>query len=168
MPDWGLAVMYWLHMLATIAWLGSLFALGLMVIPAARRTLPDSMYAAFLGRIQISIQRVGWLSLAVLIATGMFQMSAHPAYEGFLSVNNPWAMAIFAKHAVIGLMVVSSAYVTWVLTPALHRMSFVQAAGGDVDPIERAGLLRRERVALRVNLVLSVIIILLTALARVS
>lgn len=168
MPDWPLAVAYWLHMLATIAWLGGLAALALFVIPAARKSLHDDTYADFLGRVQVKLQRIGWLSLAVLTGTGMFQMSEHPAYEGFLAVNNPWAAAILAKHAVIGLMVASSVYVTWGLTPRLRRLAIMRAAGKEIDPSQQSALQRKETLALRINLGLSVIILLLTALARVS
>ncbi len=168
MPDWSLAVAYWLHMLATIVWLGGLVALALFVIPAARTSLPDNTYADFLSRVQLKLQRIGWFSLAVLTGTGMFQMSEHPAYEGFLAVNNSWAVAIFAKHAVIGLMVASSIYVTWGLTPRLRRLAILQAAGKEVNPSEQAALQRKEALALKINLGLSVIILLLTALARVS
>ena len=71
-------------MLATVAWFGGLASLAIFVIPSARSTLERRQYAQFLGKVQGRIQQVGWFSLAVLTGTGMFQMSAHPAYEGFL------------------------------------------------------------------------------------
>lgn len=161
-----LAVAYWLHMLATVAWLGGLAGMALFVLPAARKTLDPAAYSMFLGHIQPRLQNVAWFSLALLSVTGLFQMSANPSYEGFLAVNNTWAMAILVKHLVIGLMVLTSAYVTWGLLPVIKRTAMLRAAGGTVDPAEAARLEKRELLLLNVNLVLSVVVLLLTALAR--
>ena len=139
-----LAVIYWLHMLATVIWIGGLAALALIVIPAARRTLDADPYAAFLGRVQERLQQVGWLSLLVLGATGMFQMSVNPNYGGFLAIDNRWAAAILLKHAAIGLMVIVSAYSTWGLLPQLRRMALMRAAGKSLDERVTKQLLARE------------------------
>ncbi len=148
----GLSLAYWLHMLATVAWIGGLVALSLFVIPAARRTLEGEAYARFLGNVLGKLQRIGWLSLTVLVGTGLFQLAAHPSYEGFLAVTSPWAMAIFAKHMVIGGMVISSAYITWVLNPRLQRLALLQTAGKEIDRSQMDDLRRREALALRINI----------------
>lgn len=165
-PNFGLALAYWLHIIATVVWIGGIMSLSLLVIPAARRTLEPNAYAALFGRLQAGLQRIGWLSLAVLFATGMFQMSAHPSYEGLLALTNSWAVAIFAKHIVVGLMVVVSASITWGLMPSLSRMNFQLTAGLTVDEEKKAKLLRREKAALNFNMILSIAVLLLTAIAR--
>jgi uncharacterized membrane protein len=163
----ALAAAYWLHMLATVSWIGGLVSLALIVIPAAQRTLDAGAYAQFLGRVQERLQQVGWMSLMVLGATGMFQMSANPNYGGFLAIENRWATAILAKHAAVLLMVVVSAYVTWGLFPQLKRTAILRAAKKPVDEDAEKQLLARERLMLRLNLVLAVIVLALTAWARV-
>lgn len=165
-PNFALALAYWLHIIATVLWIGGIMTLTVLVIPAARRTLDAKAYAALFGRLQEGLQRIGWLSLAVLIATGMFQMSAHPAYGGLLALTNSWAVVIFAKHVVVGLMVLVSAYITWGLMPSLRRVNFQLAAGVEVDEKKKIALLRREKIALNLSLILSVLVLLLTALAR--
>lgn len=164
----GLTVMYWLHMLATVAWIGGLVALSLFVIPSARQSLDADAYARFLGGVQTRLQRIGWFSLAILIGTGLFQLSAHPSYQGFLVVDSPWAAAIFVKHLVIGGMVLSSAYITWGLTPKLQRLALLQAAGRQSDPANAGRLRRQETLFFRLNLGLSVLVLLLTAFARAA
>ena len=104
-----LTLLYWLHMLATVAWLGSLSGLALIFLPAARKSLDLPTYALLLGRIQPRVQQIGWLSLVILGATGMFQMSANPNYHGFLSIDTPWAKAILTKHLAVLVMVALSA-----------------------------------------------------------
>lgn len=165
-PVWALAVAYWLHMLATVVWIGGLAALALIVLPAARRAMAGEVYAAFLAQVDRRLQNVGWFSLAVLGLTGLFQMSSSPFYEGFLAIDNTWSAAILAKHLVIGVMVVFSAYVTWGINPAMQRLALKRAAGREVNPAEGQRLQRREETLLRLNLLVSVIVLALTAVAR--
>lgn len=168
LPDFGLALAYWLHIVATVTWIGGLIALSVLVIPDARRTLQPGDYAALLDRLQAGLQRIGWLSLAVLIATGMFQMSAHPAYEGFLALSNAWSVAILIKHILIGLMVLTGAYLTWGIMPSLRRMALLRATGQNLDAAKDLALHKRESRVLTINLVLSVVVLLLTAIARAA
>ncbi len=160
-----LTVFYWLHMLATVAWIGGLATLALLVLPAARKTLSGKAYSDFISQITRRLQLIGWLSLMVLVATGLFQMSASTSYQGFLAITNPWAVAILLKHMVIVLMVIASAYLTWFLTPALERLALLQAHGKGSPP-ELAGLQQREELLVRINLGISILVLLLTAWAR--
>lgn len=168
LPDWGLAFAYWLHMLATVTWLGGLAALAILVIPNARKTLSAENYTLFLEKVQSRLQQVGWFSLVVLTGTGMFQMSAHPAYEGFLAIENSWSVAILAKHGVVVLMIAVSAYNTWGLTPALRRLALMRTAGKELQPETTARLQKQEDFLLMLNGILSVVVLLLTAVARAS
>jgi uncharacterized membrane protein len=165
-PAWALSLAYWLHMLATIAWIGGLAAVVLLLLPAARQNLAPAGFADLLARIQRRLDPLGWLSAAVLTGTGLFQMSASPHYPGFLNIANRWAAAILAKHLVFFAMVALSAYLTWGLLPALRRAALLQASGRPAPDL--AALERRQLALLRLNLLLGVIVLALTALARAS
>jgi uncharacterized membrane protein len=167
-PGWVLFIAYWLHMLATIAWLGGLSAMLFLVLPAVRRSLTPESRSTFLNQLQNQLNRLGWICLMVLAATGMFQMSSNPNYQGFLAIENSWAVAIFIKHIVIGLMVLVSAYLTWGLLPSLNRLAFKRAAGKAVDAEMAARLEKRERLILWISLGLAVVVLALTAWARVA
>ena len=165
-PAWALTLSYWLHMLATVIWIGGLAALALLVFPAARKSLDPPAYAALLDRLQRRFDPLAWLSLALLVATGLFQMSANPNYKGFLTIANRWALAILVKHLVFLAMTLVSAYLTWGVLPNLQRMALRRARG-----LEAAGeesLQSREVRLLRLNLVLGVLVLALTAIARAS
>ncbi len=165
-PPLVLTIVYWLHMLATVVWIGGLAAITLMVLPAAQRSLDAKGYSALLSNLVDRVQQLGWFCLAVLIVTGMFQMSSNPNYTGFLAITNNWAVAILTKHLVIGLMIVVSGYITWGLLPQMKRAALMRAAGRSVDEAKTSAMERREVWMLRLNLVLSVIVLLLTAWAR--
>lgn len=163
-----LTLLYWLHMLATVVWLGGLAALAILVIPVARKHLDAAAYTTLLEKIQPRLNQVGWLSLLVLGATGMFQMSANPNYTGFLAIDSPWAVAIFSKHLAVLVMVILSIYSTWGLLPALRHLAWLRSAGKQASPAETLRLARRERLLLTLNLILSVTVLALTAWARAS
>ncbi len=153
-------------MLATVVWIGSLAALSLLILPVARRTLDRAAFSAFLGGLQQRLDPLAWMSLVVLLGTGMFQMSANPNYSGFLAIRGQWAIAILTKHLLFLGMMALSAYVTWGLLPELRRNALRQASGQAAPGAEK--LVQRELTLMRVNLILGVIILLLTAIARAA
>ena len=165
-PYWALSLAFWLHLLATVAWIGGLVALVILVLPAARKSLEPETYARFLEQLQRRLDPLGWLSLAVLLATGLFQMSANPNYAGFLSISNRWAASMLLKHILFIGMIGVSAYLTWGILPALRRIALMRVKGIDAQAAEK--LLNRETQLLRINLVLGVLILGLTALARAA
>ncbi|MGW8250706.1 MAG: CopD family protein [Anaerolineales bacterium] len=163
---WALTLTYWLHMLATVVWVGGLATVVLLVLPAARRSLDSSAYAQLLASVQRRLDPLGWISLLVLAGTGLFQMSASPNYQGFLAINNRWATAILVKHLVFFVMIGVSAYLTWGLLPRLQRIALRQAHGLEASEAEK--LQRQEVMLLRLNLALGALVLALTAVARVS
>jgi uncharacterized membrane protein len=165
-PYWALSLAFWLHMVATVAWIGGLVALVVLVLPIARRVMEDENYALFLEQIQRRLDPVGWLSLAVLLASGLFQLSANPNYKGFLNISNRWAISILIKHLLFLGMIAVSAYLTWRVLPSLRRIALLRAKGMETEDADR--LQRREVLLLRINLILGVLILGLTALARAS
>jgi uncharacterized membrane protein len=165
-PYWALSLAFWLHMLATVAWIGGLVALVIIVLPAARRSLTPDSYARLLEQIQRRLDPLAWLSLAVLLVTGLFQLSANPNYEGFLNFSNRWAISILIKHILFIGMIGISAYLTWGILPSLRRIAMLQAKGMETEDVEN--LQKREAFLLRINLILGLLILGFTALARAS
>jgi uncharacterized membrane protein len=153
-------------MLATVVWIGGLAALALFVLPAARSALAPEAFAAFLNKLQTRFDPLAWFSLALLAGTGMFQMSASPHYEGLLAITNAWAYAILVKHLLFFGMAGLSAYLTWGLLPSLRRLAIKQANGLEINPIEAARLETRQMRLMQLNLVLGVLVLFLTAIAR--
>lgn len=163
---WALSLTYWLHMIATVVWIGSLATLSILFLPVARQTLDPQIYTKLLSGIQRRLNPLGWISLLILVGTGMFQMSANANYQGFLNLNNGWAVAILLKHIVFTAMIGISAYLTWGLLPKLERAALRQAHGQDTPEANR--LHQQETLLLRLNLILAAVVLALTALARAS
>lgn len=165
-PSWAIALTFWLHMLATVAWVGSLTAIAVLVLPAMRRTLAPDTQLVFLEAMQKRLEPVAWFSITLLFLTGMFQMSVNPNYDGFVSTSTQWSVAILAKHILGIVMVVVSAIQTWEVIPAIRRAILLSKKTDNLEQLE--ALRRREVILLRINFGLSLLVLLATAFARAS
>lgn len=156
----ALTIAFWLHMAATIVWIGGLFYMAVIVNPALER-LPEQR-----GRLAEDMRRrfqpLAWLSLFVLIGTGSLQMSGNPNYDGLFAFSNPWSRSILAKHIAIGVMVLVAAYQTWVLNPRLSRLALKQEVGASDQVANELSRLNR------VSLAFGILVLGLTALARTA
>jgi uncharacterized membrane protein len=165
-PQLALTISFWLHLLATVAWVGGQAVTALVVIPLSRRTLDQKMHHKMLAGLSRRLGGIGWLSLMVLLGTGLFQMAASENYAGFLSASTPWGLAILLKHVAFISIIGLSAWQTWELWPRLERVALLQARGRSSAEEEDA-LRRRETAIMRGNAALSAVVLLLTAVARV-
>ncbi|HUG34983.1 MAG TPA: CopD family protein [Anaerolineales bacterium] len=165
-PIWALALVYWLHFLATVVWVGSLAAIALLILPAMKRALEPDAQLVLIEAIQKRLEPIAWFSISLLILTGLFQMSVNPHYDGFLSTSTQWSLAILAKHLLGMIMVAVSAIQTWEVIPAIRRAIMASKKTGTSDNL--ASLQRREVRLLWINFLLSVLILGATAVARAS
>ena len=165
-PTWALALTYWLHLIATVVWVGSLAAVSILILPAMKRTLDSERQLVFIEAMQRRLEPIAWFSISLLVATGLFQMSVNPHYDGFISTSTQWSLAILIKHIFVIIMVVVSATQTWEVIPAIRRAIVRSKKSDNADEIE--SLRRREVFLLRLNFGLSLLILLATAFASAS
>jgi uncharacterized membrane protein len=165
-PAWALALTYWLHLLATVTWVGSLAGVSFLVLPAMKRALEPETQLVFIEAMQKRLEPIAWFSMSLLVLTGLFQISVNPHYDGFLSVSTQWSLAILTKHLLGIVMVVVSAIQTWEVIPAIRRAIVRSKKSRNAEELD--GLRRREVFLLRMNFGLSVLILLATAFARAS
>jgi uncharacterized membrane protein len=171
MIQWLLALSFFLHLVATIVWLGGLALMTIVVWPEARtfigRQDQQGVVLSYLDRLRKRFYPLANLSLIVLLATGLFQMDKNPHYDGLLQLTNDWTRAILLKHvAVLGMLVIG-AIMQWGVLPALERTSLLAQRGEEAEKsaedLER--LRKRERQLTMINLVLGMLVLLFTAMA---
>jgi len=165
-PSWALALVFWIHMLATVTWIGGIVAISILVLPAARRTLKPVDQLAFLDAMQKRLEPLAWFSITALVATGLFQLSANPHYNGFFDTSTQWSLAILIKHTLGLIMGAVTAVQTWEVLPAIRRTLMRREKGATEEEI--IALQKREERLLKANLILSVLILGATALARAA
>ena len=149
--------------MATIVWIGGLVVLSVMVLPEARRVLgTNPEFYTLLTRLRRRFFPMSNLSLAVLVVTGLIQMSGDPHYEGLLKVTNDWARALLFKHIAILGMFVCGLILQYQVVPELERATLlVEHHKGDPAELER---LRRSEARLTwINVGLGVLVLGFTA-----
>src|SRR6187549_2402877 len=94
-----LAISLFFHLMSTVIWIGGLVILSILVFPEARRALENqpALYT-LLSRIRKRFTPLSNLALAVLIVTGLTQMSLDSNYEGILQITNTWSVVLLLKH----------------------------------------------------------------------
>ena len=136
-----------------------------MVLPEARRVLgTNPAFYTLLTRLRRRFLPLSNLSLAVLVVTGLIQMSGDPHYDGVLQFTNDWTRAILLKHIAVAGMFVCGL--------ALQYQCRARAGTGDAagehhkgDPAELERLRRREARLTWINVVLGVLVLGFTAWA---
>lgn len=162
---WLLAISYWIHLLATIVWLGGIVVMVFIAWPAHQQgSLANNQW--------FNLQRrsLPWInaSLVILLITGFYQMTSDPNYTGFLSIDSTWAWAILLKHVAYGLMVIITVTAQAYLYPAMSRLSLLAEKKPDLAAAEGEKLQRQEIRLLRLNLICAVLVLLFTAIATAA
>ena len=164
-PSWAIALTFWLHLSATVAWIGSILATSILFLPAARKVLKPIDHLALIEAMQTRLEPISWFCMSLLLLTGLFQMSVNPHYDGFVSISTQWSLAILIKHILGIFMVVASAVQTWEVIPAIRRTLMKKDKANEGQVIQ---LQKRETLLLRINFGLSILILLATSFARAS
>jgi uncharacterized membrane protein len=161
-PFWILTLSQWLHLLATVVWLGGLTLMALVAWPAVRKHVLDAGQWA-----QLQQRFTPWANLSVVILwiTGFLQMTADSNYEGFLAISTLWAQAILVKHlAVIGMMVFGL-YLQWRVQPALARLALLEKKQPAMVEDERQRLAGQENKLVVLSLICAAAVLFCTAVA---
>lgn len=159
---WLLATSYWIHLLATIVWLGGIVMMVFIAWPALQQgSLGSNQWLAIQRRF------MPWtnVSLVVLLVTGFYQMTSDPNYTGFLSIDSTWAWAILLKHLAYGAMVVITVFIQVYVYPAMSRLSLLAEKKPELAQVEQGKLQRQEVRLLQLNLLCAVLVLLFTAVA---
>ena len=163
--DFIISLSFFFHLIATVAWIGGLVTLALVMQPVLSQTVTDVKERARLSAaVQKRFQPIANLSLIVLILTGMVQTFTNRFYKGFLQFDNTWAQAILFKHLAIVGMIILAGIITFSVQPALQRNALL-VANGVADEAQSARLQQQQVRLTRINLVLSGLVLLFTAIA---
>jgi len=163
--DFIISLSFFFHLIATVAWIGGLVTLALVMQPVLSQTVTDVKERARLSAaVQKRFQPIANLSLIVLILTGMVQTFTNRFYKGFLQFDNTWAQAILLKHIAILGMVLLAGIITFSVQPALRRNALL-VANGVADEAQSTRLQHQQIRLTRVNLALSMLVLLFTAIA---
>lgn len=162
MTYWVLVLSYWVHLLATVMWLGGMALMAFVAWPALRRgTLEANQWLTLQQRF------LPWVnaSLIILLISGFVQMTNDSNYNGFLVIDSTWAWAMLLKHIAFVGMIVLTVYLQFVLYPAIARARLLSANKPELAAAEQEKQTRQEMRMLRLNLICATLVLFFTAMA---
>ncbi|HSQ61882.1 MAG TPA: DUF4149 domain-containing protein [Polyangiaceae bacterium] len=71
---WAYTLTVWVHVIAATAWIGSMIFFAVVVVPTLRRPDLRTSAPALIRAMGTRFRTLGWVSLVVLIVTGIFQL----------------------------------------------------------------------------------------------
>ncbi len=165
MPQSSLALSYFVHLVATVVWIGGLITLTVFVWPETKRALANNpAFYDLLTRWRKRFVPLSNFSLVVLVLTGFIQMSGDPNYDGLLQFSNDWSRVMLLKHLAIIGMVICGLILQLAVTPALERAGLLLERGKG-DALEWERLRRREIRLTWLNAGLGIVVLGFTAWA---
>ncbi|MBN2556770.1 MAG: CopD family protein [Anaerolineales bacterium] len=96
------ALVTFLHDLFTAVWIGGLITLGITVLPSARKVLGASPQTKqLMAVIQKRLSALVYVSIVVLVVTGVLQANRNPAFLGLFSFGNLYSTVLTLKHILV-------------------------------------------------------------------
>lgn len=150
-----ITVMNWLHLFATVAWIGGITTMIFVVGPSVRSALEPPAMGKLMIFLAKKMKNMAYMSGAILIVTGVVLQVMDPAYAGY-GFGNRWAAVLVIKHIFTLIMIVIGIYVSEVIGPKIGKL----AAEG---PSPEIGKLQKKQMGLGFfNFILGMIILLLS------
>jgi len=118
----GAAIGIWLHLVATVAWLGGIFFMSRIAMPVLGQELRGPVLGRVMGRIRRSFLLWVWASIVVFIITGAMAMLGNPKYGTLVSFGSAAAVLILLKHIVVVAMIGLGVYQGYFAMPNLERL----------------------------------------------
>jgi len=163
-----LRLSHFLHLTATVMWIGGMVMVLLVITPAAKMTLGSASIVSQLMKANVKrFASMVNVSIFLLIVTGIVIAHYEEKWTGFLDFGDPSSFIMFLKHLLVALMILIHYYRIMILNPKAEKISS-KTHESHADPIlssKATGLRKLSLDLVKVNLVLGMTVLLLTALS---
>ncbi|MCF8368866.1 MAG: DUF4149 domain-containing protein [Bacteroidales bacterium] len=151
-------ILDFLHLMATIAWIGGMFFNFLVVLPTIQKVLDPATAGKFLGVLFKRVRIVVYVSLLVLFVTGIPMKIASEYYVSIINFDNTWETVGFIKHVFVGILALLAFYSFEILVPKVGKL----ASGGPSPAL--AALRKRQMILGAISFLFGIIVIFLSAI----
>ena len=107
-----------LHLLATVTWIGGMLFMKLVLIPAMAAIDPPQR-GRLMGGVAKRFTMVAWTSTAVLLVTGFVKTPSGLLFDG----STAYGTLLTVKHALIAVMIVVGLVITFFVAPRLRALA---------------------------------------------
>ncbi|MEC4684669.1 MAG: DUF4149 domain-containing protein [Nitrospirota bacterium] len=157
MEELILAISYWLHLLATVIWIGGITFILFIAIPSSKQVL-GAESGKLMGEISKRFTPLANYSIILLIVTGIVLTIFNKKFSGIEIFGNNWTLVLTLKHIAVSVMVAVHFYRGLVLTPRIGRTGSTN---------KKASLQKLSLNLVKVNFVLGILVLLLSGISSV-
>ncbi|NQT57032.1 MAG: CopD family protein [Desulfobacteraceae bacterium] len=157
---WILALSHFIHVMATVVWIGGILITLLVILPGSKTALESQpMVGKLMKEVAKRFTPMANISILMLIATGIIIFYYDKNYTFLLDLGNRWNVVIGLKHFFVATMIIIHFYRGLILNPKIERFSS--------QPNEnRTSTLKKISLDLvKINFALGIIVLLLTAVS---
>jgi len=116
-----LATASWLHLIATVIWIGGIAFILFIAMPSARQVMGTDA-GKLMGVVSKRFTPVANYSIALLVLTGATMAVLNNRFTSSTILDNNWIIILAAKHILVLTMIVIHFYRGWILAPKIVRM----------------------------------------------
>ena len=115
-----LATSYWIHLIATVIWIGGIYFILFIAIPSAKNILGGEA-GKLMGEISKRFTPIANYSILLLFITGVALTVLNKQFSGIGIFENKWTLILAKKHIIVLGMVVIHFYRGLLLNPKIAK-----------------------------------------------
>jgi uncharacterized membrane protein len=112
-----------LHLMATIAWIGGMFFNFLVVMPTVNKVLDPATTGKFMGTLMKRVRVIVYSSLLILFVTGIPMKIASEYYVAIINFDNNWEIVGFIKHVFVALLAIMAFLSFEIVSPKVAKLA---------------------------------------------
>jgi len=148
---------YWLHLIATVVWLGGIFFILFIAIPSAKQVL-GAEAGKMMGEISKRFTPLANYSIFLIILTGIVLTGFNKQFAELSRLDNNWTRILILKHALVLGMVIVHFYRGLSLTPKIIKTASTE---------KKVALQKKSVNLVKVNFGAGLLVLLLSGIAVV-
>jgi uncharacterized membrane protein len=116
-----LAAASWLHLIATVIWIGGIAFILFIAMPSARQVMGADA-GKLMGEVSKRFTPVANYSIAILVLTGAVMAVLNNRFSSSAIPENNWIIVLAVKHILVLTMIVIHFYRGRILAPKIMKM----------------------------------------------
>lgn len=147
----------WIHLMATVAWIGGMFTNFFIYLPAMGKVLDPGTSGKLMGAVMSRFKVMVYISMALFLITGMISGYLLNSSSDATALESYWNILFSLKVGVFALMVLLAVYAFEFLAPKVAKT----AANGPSPELAR--LQKSQMILAATGFILGIIIIAISA-----
>ena len=155
-----LIISTWIHLLSAVVWVGGIFFVLFVALPAAKRILGQQ--GKLMGAIGKRFVPLANISILLILISGISMTLTSHSFSEVVSLNSSWSQSLLIKILVALTMMSIHFYRGLILTPKIEKLT---AEGSSTEEVRKLQHLSLNLV--KTNFALSMVVLFLTGMLSV-